>query len=87
LYSEDHAHYINGKELLYPYDTLSSLFYRIYAAANVMLHEDSTVVLATLTKLTIRFLIMITDLRRLRHMPKTHDIGTRPRYIRSAANT
>jgi hypothetical protein len=53
---------------------------------NVLLHEDNTAVVATLSKLTTRSPVMITELRRLWHILDLNDISIRPRYIRSASN-
>jgi hypothetical protein len=52
----------------------------------VLLHEDNTVVVAALTKLTSRSPVMMTELRRLWFLLNTNDIHIRPRCIRSAAN-
>jgi hypothetical protein len=41
---------------------------------------------ATLSKLTTRSPVMMTELRRLWHLLDVNDINTPPRYIRSAAN-
>jgi hypothetical protein len=53
---------------------------------NVLLHEDNTAVVATLTKLTTRSPVMMTELRLLWHLMDVNDIRIRPKYIRSAAN-
>jgi hypothetical protein len=53
---------------------------------NVLLHEDNTAVVATLSKLTTRSPVMMTELQRLWHLLDSNDISIRPRYIRSAAN-
>jgi hypothetical protein len=50
---------------------------------NVLLHEDNTAVVATLSKLTTRSPVMMTELRRLWHLLDVNDISIRPRYIRS----
>jgi hypothetical protein len=49
-------------------------------------HEDNTAVVSTLTKLTTRSSVMMTELRRLWYPLDTNDLHIRPRYIRSAAN-
>jgi hypothetical protein len=43
-------------------------------------------VVATLTMLTTRSPVMMTELRRVWYLLDTNDIHIRPRYIRSAAN-
>jgi hypothetical protein len=43
-------------------------------------------VVATLTKLTTRSPIMMTELRHLWYLLETNNIHIRPRYIRSTAN-
>jgi hypothetical protein len=53
---------------------------------HVLLHEDSTTVVAALNKLTSRSTVMMTELRRLWFLLDTNDIHIRPRYIRSGAN-
>jgi hypothetical protein len=53
---------------------------------HVFLHEDSTAVVATLTKLTTRSPVIVTELRRLWYLLDTNDIHIRPSNIRSAAN-
>jgi hypothetical protein len=53
---------------------------------NVLVHEDNTVFVATLTKLTTRLPVMMTELLRLCYLPDVNDIRICPRYIRSAAN-
>jgi hypothetical protein len=50
----------------------------------VILHEDNTAVVATLSKLATRSPVMMTELRRLWHL--LNDISIQPRYIRSAGN-
>jgi hypothetical protein len=50
---------------------------------NVLLHEDNTAVVATLFKLTTRSPVMMTELRRLRHLQDVNDINNRPMYIHS----
>jgi hypothetical protein len=50
------------------------------------MNEDNTAVVATLTKLTTRSPVMMTELRRLCYQLDTNDTHIRPRYIRSAAN-
>jgi hypothetical protein len=41
---------------------------------------------ATLFKLTTRYPVMMTELRRLSHLLDVNDINIRPMYIRSATN-
>jgi hypothetical protein len=53
---------------------------------HVLLHGDNTAVVATLTKLTTRSPVMMTELPRFWYLLDTNDIHIRPRYIRSAAN-
>jgi hypothetical protein len=48
----------------------------------VLLHEDNTAVDTTLTKLTTRSPVMMTELRRLWYLLDTNDVNIRPRYIR-----
>jgi hypothetical protein len=52
----------------------------------VLLHEDNTAVVATLSKRTTRSPVMRSELRRLWHLLDVNDIRIRPKYIRSAAN-
>jgi hypothetical protein len=49
---------------------------------NVLLHEDNTAVVATLTKLTTRSPVTMTELRRFWYLLDSNDINIRPRYIR-----
>jgi hypothetical protein len=53
---------------------------------NVLLHEDNTAVVATLSKLTTRSPVMMIELRRPMHLLDVNDINIRHRCIRSAAN-
>jgi hypothetical protein len=53
---------------------------------NVFLHEDKSAVVATLTKLTTRSVVMMSELRRLWYLMDSNDINVRPRYIRRATN-
>jgi hypothetical protein len=52
----------------------------------VLLHEETTAIVAALTKLTSRSPVIMTELRRLWYLLDTNDFHIRPRYIRSAAN-
>jgi hypothetical protein len=54
---------------------------------NNLLHEDNTAVVVTLSKLTIRSPIMMTEKRRLWYMLDTHDIRKHARYICLVVNT
>jgi hypothetical protein len=53
---------------------------------HVFLHEDNTAVVATLTKLTTRSPVIMTELRRLWYLLDTNDIHICPNNIRSAPN-
>jgi hypothetical protein len=55
-------------------------------AYRVLLREDNTAVIATLTKLTTRSPIIMAELRRLCYLPNTNDIRIRPRYVRSVGS-
>jgi hypothetical protein len=54
---------------------------------NVLLHEDNTAVVVTLTKLATLSRVMMAELRRMWYMLDMSDIRIRLRYIRSATNT
>jgi hypothetical protein len=47
---------------------------------NNPLHEDSAAVVATLTKLTTRSLVMMTELRHFWYLLDIHDIRVCPHY-------
>jgi hypothetical protein len=49
-------------------------------------HDDNTAVVATLSELTIRSPVMMTEVRRLWHLLDVNDINIRPMHIHSAAN-
>jgi hypothetical protein len=81
----DRQQHITWKELRAVRHVVESFLPQL-KGRQVLLHEDNTAVVATLTKLTTRSPVMMTELRRLWYLLDTNDIHIRPRYIRSAAN-
>jgi hypothetical protein len=82
----DRQHYITWKELRALRHAIKSFLPQL-KGRNVLLPEDNTAVLvATLTKLTTRSHVMMTEMRRLWYLLDSNNIHIRPRYIRSAAN-
>jgi hypothetical protein len=84
-YDDDRQQHITWKELRAIRLMIESFLPQL-RGRYVLLHEDNTAVVATLSKLTTRFPVMMTELRRLWHLLDVNDISIRPRYIRSAAN-
>jgi len=84
-YDDDRQQHITWKELRAVRLAIESFLPQL-RGRHVLLHEDNTAVVATLSKLTTRSPVMMTELRRLWHLLDVNDIRIRPRYIRSAAN-
>jgi hypothetical protein len=81
----DRLQHITWKELRAVRHAVES-FLPHFQGRHVIIYEYNTAVVATLTKLTTRSPIMMTELRRLWYLLDTNDIHIRPRYIRSATN-
>jgi hypothetical protein len=84
-YDDDRHQHLTWKELRALRLAIESFLPQL-RGRNVLLHEDNTAVVATLSTLTTRSPVMMTELRRLWHLMNVHDIIIRTRYIRSAAN-
>jgi hypothetical protein len=84
-YDDDRRQHITQKELQAVRLAIESFLPQL-RGRKVLLHEDNTAVVATLSKLTTRSPVTMTELRRLWHLLDVNDISIRPRYIRSAAN-
>jgi hypothetical protein len=84
-YDDDRHQHMSWKELRAVRLAIESFLPQL-RARNVLLHEYNTAVVATMSKLTTRSPIMMTELRRLWHMLDINDIVIRPRYMRSGAN-
>jgi hypothetical protein len=81
----DREHHITWKELRAVRLAIKSYLPQL-RGRDALLHEDNTAVVATLTKLTTRSPVMMTEPRRLWHMLDVDHICIRARYIRTAAN-
>jgi hypothetical protein len=85
-YDDDRQQHITWNELRAVRLAIESFLPQL-RERNVLIHEDKAVVVATtLTKLTTRSSVMVTELRRLWHLLDVNDIRIRPKYIRFAAN-
>jgi hypothetical protein len=84
-YDDDRRQHITWKELRAVRLAIESFLPQL-RGRHVLLHEDNTTVVATLSKLTTRSPVIMTELRRLLHLLDVNDNSIRPRYIRSAAN-
>jgi hypothetical protein len=84
-YDDDRHHHIIWKELRDVRLAIESFLPQL-RGRNILLHEDNTAVVATLSKLTTRSPVMMTELRRHWHLLDVNDISIRPKYIRSTAN-
>eukprot|EP00873_Tetraselmis_striata_P016676 jgi/Tetstr1/436940/TSEL_025712.t1 len=86
LYEDDRAHHITWKELRAVRHVVESFLPQLRGRL-VLMHEDNTAVVAALTNLTSRSLVMMMEeLRKLWHLLDIHDNSIRPRYIYSTAN-
>jgi hypothetical protein len=74
-------HHITWKELRHVRHAIES-FLPPLKGRHILLHEDNTYVVATLTKLTTRSPVMMTELSHLWYLLDTNDIHIRPSYIR-----
>jgi hypothetical protein len=83
--ARDRHQHITWKELRGFRHAIESFFPQL-RDHNVLLHEDNTAVVATLTKLTTQSPEIITELRRPWYLLNANDIRIRPRYIRPVAN-
>jgi hypothetical protein len=84
-YDDDRHQHITWKELRAVRLAIEAFLPQL-RGRNVLLHVNNTAVVATLSKLTTRSPLMMTELRRLWHLRDVNDISIRPKNIRSAAN-
>jgi hypothetical protein len=73
----DRLQHITWKELRAVRHAIESFLPQL-KGRHVLLHMDSTTVVAALTKLTSRSAVMMTELRRLWYLLDTNDIHIRP---------
>jgi hypothetical protein len=83
--TSDRLQHITWKELRGVRHAIESFLPQL-KGRHVLLHEDNTAVVATLTKLATWSRVMMTEVHRKWYLLDTNDIHIRPRYIRSAAN-
>jgi hypothetical protein len=76
-YDDDQHQHITWKELRAVRLAIESFLPQL-RGRNVLLHEDNTAVVATLSKLSTRSPVMMTELRRLWHLLDVNDISIRP---------
>jgi hypothetical protein len=84
-YDDDWQQHIIWKELRSVRLAIESFLPQL-RGRNVLLHGDNTTIVATLSKLTTRSPVMMTELLRLWHLLNFNDINLRPKYIRSATS-
>jgi hypothetical protein len=78
-YDDDQQQHLTWKELRALRLTIEYFLPQL-RGRNVLLHEDNTAVVATLSKLTKRSPVMMTELRRSWHLLDVNDINIRPMW-------